>query len=82
MTSQSESQLENVVAELADPYEWNWTKTLSERDAADAVLGLLHRNGLIEYKRHPLGGNIWRCNGKLFGRTDGIVDFDSLADTK
>lgn len=82
MTNQSESQLEKVVADLADPYEWSWTKALSQRDAADAVLGLLNRHGLIDYKKHPSGGYIWRCNGKLFGRTDGIVDFDSLVDSK
>lgn len=75
-------RLEVVVADLADPMEWNWTRQgLSERDAADGVLRLMVRSGLIEHRRHPLGGDIWKVNGKLYGRLDNITleKFDALA---
>lgn len=75
-------RLEVVVADLADPMEWNWTRQgLSERDAADGVLVLMVRAGLIEHRRHPSGGNIWKVNGKLYGRLDDITleKFDALA---
>ena len=62
--------LEKVVANLADPIAWNWAKSISEREAADMVLKLMANNGLIGHKQHPLGGNIWIVNGKLYGRTD------------
>ena len=65
--------LERVVENLADGMIWNWTRMLSERDAADAALRLLANEGLIEQREHPWGGRIWRVNGKLFGRTDGIT---------
>lgn len=61
--------LESTVAKLADEMEWNWTRQgLSERCAADMVLRLMAREGLIEHENHPLGGNIWKVNGKLYGR--------------
>lgn len=66
--------LERVVAELADTMKWNWTRGTTHRDAADSVLYLMAREGLIEYAQHPSGGAIWRTNGKLFGRTDGMTD--------
>lgn len=65
--------LERVVAKLADPMIWNWTNMISRRDAADAALELLAREGLIEGAEHPYGGKVWRVNGKLFGRTDCIA---------
>lgn len=67
------SALERVVEDLADPYRWNWMQGCSHRDAADHALTLLAREGIIEKSEHPSGGLIWRVNGKLFGRTDGIT---------
>lgn len=63
-----------LVSELADDMQWNWTRSLSENDAAMKVLQRMAKLGLIEHRRHPSGGNIWRVNGKLFGRTDGITE--------
>lgn len=74
-------RLEAVVADLADPMKWNWMdQGLSERDAADAVLSRMASFGVIEYRRHPSGGNIWKVNGQLYGRLDGITldMFDGL----
>lgn len=45
----------------------------SNRDAADAVLDLMAREGLVEQAEHTHGGKVWAVNGKLFGRTDGIT---------
>lgn len=72
--------LEKVVANLADRYAWNWTNMSSHRNAADACLELLAREGLIEQCEHPLGGQVWRVNGKLFGRTDEMTlkKFDAI----
>ena len=66
--------LEKVVADLADEYAWTWTRMVSHRDAADCVLHRMADAGLIEEFEHPFGGRIWRCNGKLFGRTDGVTE--------
>ena len=66
-------RLERVVAELADPLEWNWTRMMSHRDAADCALSVLAREGLIQKRRHPLGGLVWRVGDALYGRTDGIT---------
>lgn len=76
-------QLEQVVAELSDGYKWNWCDMTNNRNAADSVLRLLARHGLIEQACHPLTigpPGIFRVNGKLFGRTDGITHdkFDQL----
>ena len=57
--------LQNVVEDLTDPYEWNWTRMVSMNDAARMALELMAREGLIEHAKHPSGGNIWRCNGWL-----------------
>jgi hypothetical protein len=53
---------------------------VSWEGAANAALHLLAQEGLIEHAKHPYGGNIWRVNGRLYGRTDDITDaaFDSL----
>lgn len=67
------SALERVVEDLADPYRWSWMTMSRYRDSADSVLKLMASEGLIEQSEHPLGGFIWRVNGKLFGRTDGIT---------
>lgn len=68
-------RLEKVVASLSDEMVWNWTRQgWSERDAADAVLRLLLEVGLIEHRGHPSGGSVWRVNGKLYGRLDGITE--------
>lgn len=78
--SKCSTALECVVENLSDGYKWNWTRVMSHRDAADAALRLLANEGLIEQADHPLGGQIWRVNGKLFGRTDEITHkkFDEL----
>lgn len=73
--------LEKVVATLADQYEWNWTRQgLSERAAADAVLSLMARHGLIQQRHHRLGGLVWKVNESLYGRTDGVTldNFEAL----
>jgi hypothetical protein len=62
-----------LVEELADPIKWNWTRTASHRDAADAVLRDLARLGIIEHREHKLGGHVWIFEGQIFGRTDGVV---------
>lgn len=76
--------LERVVADLSDVRRWTWTLVLSYRDAADAALRVLAREGLIEQFAHPMGGKIWRVNGKLFGRTDGIThkQLDAMQNTE
>lgn len=66
------TRLKNVVRSLADRYAWNWTHGASDRDAADRVLALLAKNGLIEHYRHPFGGDIWLIGGEMFGRTDNL----------
>jgi hypothetical protein len=73
-------RLERVVANLADPIEWNWTRMMSHRDAANCMLALLSIEGLIEHANHPLGGSIWRLGDRMFGRLDGIDHkrFDEL----
>lgn len=68
-----QQRLENVVACLADQYKFNWTRTLSRRDAADEILRVMAHFGLIGHWEHPSGGYVWEVNGKVFGRTDGIV---------
>lgn len=69
-TNRTSKGLEEVVAVLADANNWNWTRMMSERNAADCVLGLMARVGLIKEKDHKLGGKIWTVNGKKFGRLD------------
>lgn len=66
----TEEKLEAVVRNLSDPYEWNWARMISHRDAADGALMLLAKIGLIEHSNHPLGGHIWTVNGNKFGRVD------------
>lgn len=74
--------LERVVADLSDGSIWNWACATDRRRAADAMLGVLAREGLIDQRPHPDGGTVWRVNGKLFGRTDRMTleKFDSLRD--
>jgi len=74
-----ESLLIPVVSELTDGREWSWTRIVSERDAARRMLMLLEKRRLIEHRPHPHGGDVWRVNGELFGRTDGVDEslFDS-----
>lgn len=78
------ANLERVVADLTDATTWSWAYMSSNWDAAQAVLRLMARNGLIEWKTHPMGGDIWRVNGKLYGRTDGITHkkFDALKNSR
>ena len=45
----------------------------SRNSAADQVLKLMARNGIIEHRKHPMGGDVWRINGHLYGRTDGVT---------
>lgn len=73
MSEKHAIKLEKVVKILADGYIWNWTEMVSCRNAADGVLRLLAYEGLIDGRRHPSGGLVWRVNGKLFGRTDSIT---------
>jgi len=72
--------IENIVKELADGQKWSWMRTLREEDAAKRMLGLMARERLIEERTHPHGGLVWRVNGRLYGRTDGIgmKRFDKL----
>lgn len=86
MNSDISIALERVVEELANRhgigrFKWHWTRVMSCRDAAEAFLDLLAREGLIEQRRHPYGGQVWRVNGKLFGRVDGVTHekFDAMA---
>jgi hypothetical protein len=65
--------LEDVVANLADHRVWLWSLAISQRDAADHCLRVMMNNGLIEGRRHPYGGNVWKVGNKLFGRTDGVT---------
>lgn len=65
--------LEKVVKEMADGYRWNWCDMSNHRNAANAFLGVLAREGLIEEREHPHGGLVWRVNGRLFGRTDNVT---------
>jgi len=69
-TSNPDAGLTELVAVLADGYNWSWTRMISERNAADAFLSLLARYGFIETIDHPLGGHVWRVGDKLYGRTD------------
>lgn len=85
VNSDISSALERVVEELANRqrgasrHKWHWTRVMSCRDAAEAFLELLAHEGLIEQRRHPYGGQVWRVNGKLFGRVDGMTheNFDA-----
>lgn len=66
--------LERLVANLADPYVWSWTRQgWDERSAADKVLRLMAKLDLIGFRQHPLGGDIWEINGRIYGRTDGVT---------
>lgn len=70
--------LELLVAELSDPMRWNWTNAIgSSRDAADCVLRTMSQLDLVEIRQHPLGGYVYRCNGNMYGRTDGLENFDA-----
>lgn len=73
-------KLQRVVKDLADGIAWNWCNMASHRAAADACLTLMANEGLIEHRYHPMGGNVWRVNGKLYGRTDKITlkEFNKL----
>jgi hypothetical protein len=71
--SATQDALERVVKNLSNHRRWNWAYVCSHRDAADGLLKVLSDEGLIECVNHPLGGSVWRVNGKLFGRTDGIT---------
>lgn len=67
--------LEAVVADLADERKWNWTRVISQREAADVVLCEMVERGLIEGWLHPMvkggtGYSTYRVNGRLYGRTD------------
>lgn len=75
-----QNALERVVENLADGIKWNWRYAWSPRDAADVVLRLMVEEGIIERAKHPSGGDIYRVNGKLHGRTDDITHekFDAL----
>ena len=59
-----------LVRWLADGYEWSWMRSVSERCAADAVLERMAALGLIGCDEHPLGGRVWKVNGRRYGRTD------------
>jgi hypothetical protein len=70
-------RVERLVSELADGMKWNWTVTASYRDAADRALQLMVELGLVEGCQHPntwggTGYSVYRANGNLYGRTDGI----------
>lgn len=72
-------KVEQVVAVLADHGRWNWTQAISRRDAANEVLALMVNAGLIEGRQHPsvwggTGFSVYRVNGRLYGRTDGVDD--------
>jgi hypothetical protein len=45
-------------------------RSVSERCAADAVLERMAALGLIGCDEHPLGGRVWKVNGRRYGRTD------------
>ena len=63
-------KIELLVQKLADEYDWNWTRMLSERDAADAVLRLMAGLRLIRRRKHRFGGDIWITpTGLKLGRT-------------
>lgn len=65
----AETGVETIVSTIADRLAWNWTRMMSERDAADCILGMFARVGLITEEDHPLGGKIWTTkSGKKFGR--------------
>lgn len=65
------------VVYLADPVEWNWTNGIgSARDAADEVLYRMSQHGIIERRRHPSGGSVYRVNGRLCGRTDELEGWE------
>ncbi len=66
-------EIVKLVENLSDPMEWNWTRMLSHRDAADAVLSKMAELGIIEQRAHKLGGYVWIVDGQIFGRTDGVV---------
>lgn len=69
-------KLVELIAWLSDPHEHNWTQSVSRRDAADSVLCKMVELGLIEGRKHPLTWSrdpvVFRVEGQLFGRTDGI----------
>lgn len=75
---------EEVVKVLADTAKWSWMDSTTGRHAADSALMLMSRAGLIEHCRHPSGGDVWKSNGKLFGRTDDMTleKFDNLKERK
>ncbi len=66
------SELEKLVKHLSDPYEFNWTRVISHRGAADIFLQLLVDGKFIEGRDHPYGGKVWKVGRKLYGRTDGV----------
>lgn len=71
-SNSADPRILKLVKQLADPIKWNWAETASERDAADKVLMLMAKLGLVKHKEHPLGGNVWIVDGQLFGRTDSL----------
>ena len=71
---QATAMIERLVEELADGFRWNWTRMLSYRDAADLVLRRMSELGIIEERKHPFGGSVWRVNGRMFGRLDDVAN--------
>lgn len=79
MSEDSDKMLAKLVEQLTDPTKWKWTRMISQRDAADCVLTTMVELGLIEGRHHPQTLSrdpvVFRVNGRIFGRTDGIDDW-------
>lgn len=72
-TKPLEEKLQQLVENLADPHEWNWTRLTTRRDAADDMLREMAELGIIQHQRHPLGGDVWLVGDKIFGRVDELL---------
>ncbi len=66
-------KLEKAVLYFVDHKNWDWTIMCSHDAVPRIALRVLADCGLLEARTHPLGGNVWKFKGKLYGRTDNMT---------
>lgn len=67
-------KLQEAVEFLTDWKNWPWHRMVTcEREI---VLATLVELGLIQGRRHPSGGKIYKLGRKFYGRTDGFKATD------
>lgn len=65
--------MHKLLKNLSDGKRWNWCDCSNNRSTVDAVLSTMADCGIIEEREHQSGGLVWRYNGRLYGRTDGVT---------